>query len=244
MRLLGSFTQPENMDIENALAFLDTLPESKSLNDVQELVFRGAWEEKAYEEIAALAGYDANYLRDVGSKLWRSLSNSLGEKVTKNNFRSVLRRRLKQTPNSSISIQEDTPVPPAPEANINQDQDSGKDIDTSILLGGTDKLATLGQSIEPENSYLVAIINLGENGKNTLPEQLVEQLAHRSDSPLYFNLRNDLTVEKISAENLSQFTLKRQKTELEILDRKIKQLLQYLCDSNCLLILNKGGVRN
>lgn len=232
------------MDIENALAFLDTLPESKSLNDVQELVFRGAWEEKGYEEIAALAGYDANYLRDVGSKLWRSLSQSLGEKVTKNNFRSVLRRRLQQTPNSSASIQEDTPISRKSQGNPNQYQDSSKKIDASTSLGATDELATLGQSIEQENSYLVAIINLGENGKNTLPEQLAEQLANRSDSPLYFNLRNDLTVEKIAAEDLSQFTSKRQETNLATSGRKIRQLLEYLCSSSCLLILNKGAFRN
>ncbi|WP_193197551.1 AAA-like domain-containing protein [Nostoc sp. MG11] len=80
------------MNIEEALVILDTFLE-QSLNDVQELVFRQAWEGQTYPEIAESSGYDANYIKDVGSKLWKLLSQALDEEVTKSNFRSVLRRR-------------------------------------------------------------------------------------------------------------------------------------------------------
>lgn len=80
------------MSIEEALVILDTLVEP-SLSDIQELVFRQAWEGKTYPEIADNCGYDANYIKDVGSKLWKLLSNNLQEEVTKSNFRSVIRRR-------------------------------------------------------------------------------------------------------------------------------------------------------
>ncbi|MBD6615492.1 hypothetical protein FNW02_06480 [Komarekiella sp. 'clone 1'] len=80
------------MSIEEALVILDTFLE-QSLNDVQELVFRQAWEGQTYPEIAESSGYDANYIKDVGSKLWKLLSQALDEEVTKSNFRSVLRRR-------------------------------------------------------------------------------------------------------------------------------------------------------
>ncbi|BAT56895.1 hypothetical protein NOS3756_59070 (plasmid) [Nostoc sp. NIES-3756] len=80
------------MSIEEALVILDTLIEP-GLSDIQELVFRHAWEGKTYPEIADNCGYDANYIKDVGSRLWKLLSSSLQEEVTKSNFRSVLRRR-------------------------------------------------------------------------------------------------------------------------------------------------------
>ncbi|QLE44505.1 hypothetical protein FD723_31555 [Nostoc sp. C052] len=80
------------MNIEEALAILDTFLEH-GLSDVQEIVFRKAWEGQTYPDIADSCGYDANYIKDVGSKLWKLLSQAFGEEVTKSNFRSVLRRR-------------------------------------------------------------------------------------------------------------------------------------------------------
>ena len=80
------------MNIEEALAILDTFLEH-GLSDIQEIIFRQAWEGQTYPDIAESCGYDANYIKDVGSKLWKLLSQAFGEEVTKSNFRSVLRRR-------------------------------------------------------------------------------------------------------------------------------------------------------
>ncbi|ARV57826.1 hypothetical protein BZZ01_03520 [Nostocales cyanobacterium HT-58-2] len=85
------------MDIEEALVILDTFLEHR-LNDVQEIVFRKSWEGQTYQEIAESSGYDANYIKDVGSKLWKLLSQDFEEEVTKSNFRSVLRRRADSFP--------------------------------------------------------------------------------------------------------------------------------------------------
>jgi hypothetical protein len=82
------------MDYDEALAFIETTLQPKHLKDVQQLVFRYVWEgRRSYREIAALAGYDYTYIKEVGSRMWKLLSISLGEKVTKSNFRVVLRRR-------------------------------------------------------------------------------------------------------------------------------------------------------
>lgn len=81
------------MKVEKALFFLDIVLHQKILNNVQELVFRQAWAGHTYPEIAESSGYDANYIKDVGYKLWKLLSKAFDEKVTKSNFRSVIRRR-------------------------------------------------------------------------------------------------------------------------------------------------------
>ncbi|GAA6621771.1 NB-ARC domain-containing protein [Scytonema sp. NUACC26] len=80
------------MNIDEALILLDNLLKPKGLNSIQETVFRHAWEGMGYREMARHCGYDANYLKDVGSKLWKLLSEILEQEVTKSNFRAVLGR--------------------------------------------------------------------------------------------------------------------------------------------------------
>jgi hypothetical protein len=80
--------------IEEALNFVDYVIKPEVLNSVQELVFTECWQGKTYQEIAQISGYDPDYVRVVGSRLWLTLSESLGEKVTKNNFKSVLRQQI------------------------------------------------------------------------------------------------------------------------------------------------------
>jgi len=62
----------------------------ESLSYVQEVVFKQSWEGQLYPEIAKSVGYHPEYIRDVGAQLWRSLSESIGQKVTKKNVRFVL----------------------------------------------------------------------------------------------------------------------------------------------------------
>jgi hypothetical protein len=80
--------------IEEAIAVIEALLKPSYLTTVQELVLRQSWLGLNYEQMAESSGYDADYLRTVGSKLWHSLSDLVEERVTKNNFRSVLRQHL------------------------------------------------------------------------------------------------------------------------------------------------------
>ncbi|MUG98942.1 hypothetical protein F7734_44270 [Scytonema sp. UIC 10036] len=94
------------MNTEEALILLDNLLKPKSLNSIQEIVFRHAWEGMGYREMARNCGYDANYLKDVGSKLWKLLSEILNQEVTKSNVRAVLGRYTR-----SLSIQTSLQTP-------------------------------------------------------------------------------------------------------------------------------------
>ncbi|MEO0947665.1 MAG: AAA-like domain-containing protein [Cyanobacteria bacterium J06641_5] len=71
---------------------------SRNLKDVEIIVLRGAWERWDYDQIAAQNGYSTSYLsQDVAPKLWKLLSDALGERVRKSNFKEALRRRWNQT---------------------------------------------------------------------------------------------------------------------------------------------------
>lgn len=95
------------MTAEEALVILDTLPKQTYLNDLQELVFCQSWEGRTYTEIAHLSGYDPEYIKFVGFRLWRLLSEKFGEKVTKGNIRSVLRRCSRPVPSALTQPRDD-----------------------------------------------------------------------------------------------------------------------------------------
>lgn len=84
------------MTVEEALAIVETALDYDRLNHVQEILFRQSWAGLSYREIAKNSGYDPDYLKDAGSKLWKELSKVFGEKVKKDNLQSVLKRYLKR----------------------------------------------------------------------------------------------------------------------------------------------------
>ena len=88
------------MTIEEALSLVDILLKPKGLSDVQEHVFCQVWAGQSYTKIAKDLGYDEGYIRHVGARLWQLLSKAFGERVTKSNLHSVLRRRVLQTTSS------------------------------------------------------------------------------------------------------------------------------------------------
>jgi WD40 repeat protein len=92
------------MTPDEALLLLDHLLQEQKLKDLQELVFRYTWQGWTYPEIAKHLGYDTSHIRDVGYELWQQLSRSLGERVTKKNIQSVLRRLEQRNVTASTSV--------------------------------------------------------------------------------------------------------------------------------------------
>src|SRR4028119_2283489 len=83
---------------QEALTLVDALLHSanqgQKLNDVQSAVFLGTWAGRSYQEITEQLKdrCQYEYIKQVGSQLWRSLSQILGEPVSKCNLQAVLRR--------------------------------------------------------------------------------------------------------------------------------------------------------
>src|SRR6476661_7220592 len=61
----------------------------KHLNDLQEKILHGTWEDEDYKEIAKAVNRSEDRVREVGMELWQTLSQELGKRVTKSNFRST-----------------------------------------------------------------------------------------------------------------------------------------------------------
>ncbi len=145
------------------------------LTKAQEAVFRHTWEGKTYLEMAREVTYDPGHIKDVGSQLWRSLSQALGEKVTKNNLHGVLKRAAHHH-NGTNTSQVFTPH-----------IDWGEAIDVSRFYGRTTELETLSKWIVGDSpkgdSYasrcrLITLLGMGGIGKTTLAVKVAEDNQH------------------------------------------------------------------
>ncbi|BAY22230.1 WD-40 repeat-containing protein [Calothrix sp. NIES-2100] len=161
--------------------------------------------------------YDPGHIKDVGSELWRSLSQALGEKVTKNNLHGVLKR---------------TRPPQQPIINL------GEAIDVSQFYGRTTELETLSQWIVRDRARVVTLLGMGGMGKTALSVKLAEQLQVEFEYVIWRSLRHapvfgDKLTDCIKILSHQQVT-----TLPADPHEQITCLIEYLRKSRCLLILD------
>ena len=103
--------------------------------------------------------------RAFGSELWRSLSQALGEKVTKNNLHGVLQRaaQRKHYPNTSSTGN----YHPS-----NSQTDWGNAPDVPVFFGRTEELEKLENWIIRDRTRCVAIVGMRGIGKTHLSLKL------------------------------------------------------------------------
>jgi WD40 repeat protein len=232
----------------------------KPLDDVQIFVLRGTWEGKNYEEMSKFSrksnmpNYKDSYLRrDVGYKLWKLLSNSLGEKVRQANFRTVIERRQAGSrsgqslqPNK-LSIEETTSAPPnfvgSQQTNIaHQRQDLREAPDASVFYGRTEELSQMQQWIVNDRCRIIALLGMGGIGKTALSAKLVQQIQDEFEYIIWRSLRNAPPLKDLLAD-LIKFLSNQQETNLpESVNSRVSRLLDYLCDHKCLLVLDNAEV--
>lgn len=216
---------------EKAVLFLYSVLQEKglesSLTNLQEVIFRHSWEGKTYDAIAQDLGYDSDYVRQIGSQVWKLLSQALAEKVTKVNFKSVLKRY-----NASIPLA----TPSSPISNTKQDWKEA--IDVLIFYGRTEELDSLERSILHEKTRLVTILGMGGMGKTSLAVKVAKKIQHEFDFLIWKNLHNAPPLANVLS-NIISFISEQKETELPpTTTGKISLLLQYLSESRCLIIFD------
>ncbi|MEH2421464.1 MAG: NB-ARC domain-containing protein [Nostoc sp.] len=219
------------MTVEEAIALVERLLERGRLTRAQEIVFCYSWEGKTYLEMAREVTYDPGHIKDVGSQLWRSLSQALDEKVTKNNLHGVLKRTAHQhnrtNTSPTLNLQPFTPY-----------LDWGEAIDVSCFYGRITELETLSQWIVRDRTRLVVLLGMGGMGKTALSVKLAEQLQGEFEYVIWRSLRHapflhDKLTDCIKIlSNQQVITLPADPHE------QITCLIESLRKSRCLLILD------
>ncbi|WP_404787857.1 tetratricopeptide repeat protein [Altericista sp. CCNU0014] len=90
------------IDLE-ALAWLDCLILNQTgdrLSELQRTLIEQVWQGRTYPEIADRYGCTEGHAKDVGSDLWKLLSEILGDRITKKNLRIALLRHWPAHPNA------------------------------------------------------------------------------------------------------------------------------------------------
>ena len=210
---------------QDAIALVDTLlhtaNQRQGLNDVQSVVFLETWTGTSYREIAKRLGYEYDYIKQVGSHLWRSLSQSLGEPVSKRNLQAVL-RRYQQSQQTATTL----PV-------IQDRQDWGEAPDVSRFYGRQGELQTLETWILEDCCRAIGIFGLGGMGKTALSVKLAQQLQSQFDCVIWRSLQQAPPLELILSEIFPNVVGSDVTT-----DCSIDTLMKQLRSKRCLLVLD------
>jgi WD40 repeat protein len=176
------------MTAEDAIALVEQAIAQGQLTKIQALVLSQSWEGRSYSEIARASGYDAGYIKDTGAKLWQTLSEVYGVKVTKLNLQGVLKRLVHEA--HGPNLLSSSPPP--------RRVDWGDAIDVSIFYGRTEELATLRQWIvgEPADNQpsqrcrLVTLLAMGGMGKTSTSVKIAEQVQDEFEAVIWRSLRD------------------------------------------------------
>ncbi|MBD1826713.1 NB-ARC domain-containing protein [Microcoleus vaginatus GB1-A2] len=249
------------MDVKEVLRFADDLVFAKTgehLEDLQEAILGGVWEGQKYSQIAETSHCSEGHVRNVASKLWKRLSNVLGEEVTTSNLRSTLERRqlfiissnsgndffignVNVCKDSQFSEYPQTRSPSTPTSDTSQPQtrlDLADAPHISLLSDRTSELATLETSIVQEKCNLAAISGLSGIGKTALSLHLIQKIQHNFECVIWRSLCHSPPLET-TLKNLLEFLLNKPEIELptSIPDR-LSLLMEYLRKNRCLVILD------
>ncbi|MCF3624814.1 ATP-binding protein [Planktothrix agardhii 1801] len=252
------------MNLKEVLKLTDDLVfarTGKHLNELQEIILRGTWEDEGYKEIAKAVNRSEDRVREVGMELWQILSQELGEKVSKSNFRSSM-ERLKNANlfnfaqdvvvSDSFNICEesrhrhpqDIPNSPPPNQktfNPKQHETPHRDLSEMPDLGAfydrTPELETLTNWILEEQCRLIAITGISGIGKTALTVQLVQQIKDEFEYIIWCDFDSSPTLAEFQS-NLIEIISQSEQLDLSANNPKSLPLIKYLQKYRCLVILD------
>lgn len=238
------------MDIEEVLKWTDEevlAKTGKHLDSLQKSILEGVWQHQNYEEIAKNNHRSYDHVKKEAWKLWKLLSDVIGEDVKKSNVCSL----LEQAELSNISSLLDCVQIGVGNGNINICGDNTRSHsppptsqtkDRSPIINLTEapeiikfydratELSTLKQWILEANTRLITIYGLSGIGKSAIALKLIEQIQTEFDYIIWRTLNNIPTLATLQTE-LKQFFSQPQENPLPT-------VIDYFRTSRCLVIID------
>ncbi|MEM9266852.1 MAG: AAA family ATPase [Cyanobacteria bacterium P01_F01_bin.13] len=171
--------------VDTAIEFTDSLLYEKTgqhLSDLQCCILQQVWGGKTYRAIASIAGYSEGHIKDVASQLWRLLSDALGERITKGNYRSRLVYWLKRAKRKMVHVAEEawpriSPASVSPETQ-SPIQPSSQTVQPQSIdphFVGRDEAIEKLHSLSTQGHKIIVIQGEGGLGKTTLAHHYLRQ---------------------------------------------------------------------
>lgn len=243
------------MEIAEVLKLADELIFAKTgehLDYLQKAILEGTFQGRTYPQIAEATHSSEGHTRDIGSELWKILSEGLGEDITKRNFRAILNKgkfcnfspaigRDNVTVNNNLNICQERARSPTEPQNPQQTPkqlhiDLGDAPEIFTFFDRTSELSTLENWITQEHTRLIALLGISGIGKTTLSLRLIDQIKTQFDYIIYRSLRFSPTLDATLTNLLQIFS---QPSEIpQNIETKISQILDYLRKYRCLIVLD------
>lgn len=237
------------MTITEVLQLVDQLVLKKTgehLDDLEKAVVQGLWQGKTYNQIADECGYDSkNYIGDISRKLFKVLSEQIGEDVNKANFCWTI-ERAKNSQFFGLVNGNVTWCPFSPQNDQNpsiNDQDKTSKSrgyhDLTIapkithFYDRTTELNTLSHWLIDQNTRLTSVLGLSGIGKTTLVKQFVDLNLQHFDIIIWKNIKFSPSLDSILTEILTSIN-----PDSVLTDNKLTQILNLFRDQKCLIILD------
>ncbi|OIP68831.1 MAG: ATPase domain-containing protein [Oscillatoriales cyanobacterium CG2_30_40_61] len=237
------------MTITEVLQLVDQLVQKKTgehLDDLEKAVVQGLWQGKTYNQIADECGYDSkNYIGDISRKLFKVLSEQIGENVNKSNFSWTI-ERAKNSQFFGLVNGNVTWCPFSPQNDQNpsiNDQDKTSKSrgyhDLTIapkithFYDRTTELNTLSHWLIDQNTRLTSVLGLSGIGKTTLVKQFVDLNLQHFDIIIWKNIKLSPSLDSILTEILTSIN-----PDSVLTDNKLTQILNLFRDQKCLIILD------
>jgi hypothetical protein len=237
------------MDIQEVLQVADQLiftQTGKHIDDLQKAVVKGVWQRQSYETIAEESHRSESRIREVAYKLWRILSQQLGEDVNKSNFRSAI-ERLQIT-----SSQIDRSFNFCTENLYQSQQNTPKsDLDFSIksayqdlelaphitnFCGRNHELKTLSKWLLNSHTQLIGILGLSGIGKTILVKRFIDLHTEQFDILWWKSLKYPQPLNSLLTQILTK--IKAENNQFKNIDGCLNEILSIFKNKKCLLILD------
>jgi hypothetical protein len=241
------------MNFDDAFKHIDAAlfeVSGRHMNAPEVTLLKGTWQGMTYEQMADNSQYSLNYLmRDIGPKFWRTLSNALGENVSKTNIRVLLEQRSGE-PNAGLDISIDA-LPPAPTRgrprknpvevenrdrtipNISQNPLWDLMPEGATFYGRSEEMDTLQSWVLDEGCPLISLSGLSGIGKTAIARELVDHVQGDFEQVFWRSLAHGPSLNSLATNLLKNLDFPYSRA-----NNLISQLMTYLKEHRCLIILD------
>lgn len=235
------------MTITEILQFVDNLiftETDQHLDDLQKRIVEELFKGKTYKQIADIYEYDEGYIGDESRKLFKFLSENLGENINKSNFAWTIERVVSSkivnfNGNHNINCYSHHPNS---ENQANNKDEKQKQYYHDLILspriirfyGREKEIEYLSNCIFHENTPLISILGTSGIGKTTIVKRFIDLNLDKLEIIIWKTLKYPKPLNLLIDDLLQICKQQPQKN----LDDKIKQILDIFSKNKSIIILD------